>query len=112
MCTSYRLFLLQRQARGEGSANKTDPATDSSSGVIEKPPDEPTSTSSAAAKGSSAMDDLLGLQGSFTSAHSEQTNPWGAAAPFGNNPFQPVNPATNSTSDPWGPQPVSGNTVW
>ena len=92
--------------------SKTDPATDSSSGFIEKPPDEPSFTSSAAAKEPSAMDDLLGLQGSFTSAHPEQTNPWGAVAPFGNNPFQPINPTANSTSDPWGPQSVLGNTVW
>lgn len=87
--------------------NKTDSATDSE--LIQTSPEEPASTSSAAAKGPSAMDDLLGLESSFPGARPEQTNPWGAeAASFGNNPFQPTNPVANSTSDPWGPPTSSG----
>ena len=86
--------------------NKTDSATNSE--LIHTSPEEPASTSSAAAKGPSAMDDLLGLESSFPGARPEQTNPWGAAAPFGNNPFQPTNLVANSTSDPWGPHTSSG----
>ena len=78
--------------------------------VIEKSPDKP-----AAAKGQSALDDLLSLEGSFTGNRPPQTNPWGAAAAqptVSNNPFQPVNAVSfaNSTSDPWA-QSGSGNAM-
>lgn len=98
-----------------GAEDKPNSATASKlSEVIEKSPDQPTAASSAA-KGPSALDDLLGLEGSFTRDRPPQANPWGTAAPqptVSSNPFQPVNTVSfpNSTSDPWS-QTSSGNAV-
>lgn len=110
------LSLTQRQALGLGGAeDKSNSATASKlSEVIEKSPDQPTAASSAA-KGPSALDDLLGLEGSFTGDRPPQANPWGTAAPqptVSSNPFQPVNTVSfpNSSTDPWS-QTSSGKAV-
>ena len=112
----FSSFHTQRQALGLGSAeDKSNSATASKlSEVIEKSPDQPTAASSAA-KGPSALDDLLGLEGSFTGDRPPQANPWGTAAPqptVSSNPFQPVNTVSfpNSSTDPWS-QTSSGKAV-